>query len=419
MSYGNPRQPSTFTVGGIADENLAQQLALYKPVATIRDMKQVYFYAGVNAGICWVHPLRFLNPVDKFTGNPWSWGDIMNTAAGNPFPKFVSNPWYLPLGTERKLDISNIVNDLLDIRVPKDKYLLEINLVECNIETDTANWQRIPDFVFIQPVDTSTGLASASLETRPTFVRNVVYSTPSTTPATLGQQTLENFAQQATKVTTPETLFVRIKELCNNEPYNWSVTNTGQYTLDKSHQLLVRHGDINYATLTLQFGHLVFTGRDEDEEQIEGNLVDPIKGATGFRRPIDPPLPYPSPTLQQNARKTDFKYLDYNSEAFNVIGTPKAPTTQYDYPNSCIDGNYINEYKTGYYEQNPSPNGRENLIQPANRPPFIISPPQELGGLSPNAEGTINILAQGVPLRSNQQAKSIFFRFMVRVIHMF
>jgi hypothetical protein len=416
MSFGNPRQPSTFSVGGMADSELSQQLALYKPVATIRDMKQVYFYAGLNAGICWVHPLRFLNPKNPATGLVWDWGEITGTTPADPFPKFVANPWYLPIGTERKMDISGIVNDLLDVRVPKDKYVLEINLVECNIETDPTNWVSIPDFVFVQSVD-SDGLPTA-VETKATFVRRVLYSPPSTTPATLGQQTFTNAYQEAPKVSTPETLFVRIKELCNNEPYNWTVTNTGQYTLDKSHQLLVRHGDINYANLTLEFGHLVFTGRDLEQEALEDNFVDPIKGATGFRRPVDPPLPLPSPVLQQNARKWDFKYLDYNSEAFNAVGISKATVSNYDAPNTCIDAYYINEYKTGYYAQRPTPTGREMSIQPANRPPFIVSPDQTLGGIKPDAaEGVI--LAQGTPLKSNQQAKAITFRFMVRVIHTF
>lgn len=412
MSYGNPRQPSSFTVGGMADEQLSQQLALYKPVATIRDMKQTFFYAGVSAGICWVHPLRFLSPTPL-----WNWGNINTPPDGlNPNPKYVANPWYLPIGTERKLDISNVVNELLDIRVPKDKYVLEINLVECNIETDPSNWTAIPDYVFFQNVD-NTGKPT-TLDTQPTYIRKVLYSAPDVTPATSGRQTFTNYYQEASKVSTPETLFVRIKEMCNNEPYNWTVTNTGQYTLDKSHQLLIRHGDINYSNLTLEFGHLVFTGRDLEQEVLENDMPLPIKAATGFRRPVDPPLPLHSATLQSNERKWDYKYIDYNSEAFNAIGTSvPVPTNPYGGGTTCVDGYYIDAYKSGYYSGTIAPD-RTTLIQPSNRPPFLVSPDQSLGGLTPDA-ATNPVLAQGTPLKSNQQAKTITFRFLVRLIHMF
>lgn len=445
MSYGNPRQPSAFTVGGMADDALTQQLALYKPVATIRDMKQVYFYAGANAGISWVHPLRFLNPVLEDV--PWNWQEIMKVGQSNP--KFVANPWYLPIGTERKLDISNLVNDLLDIRVPKDKYVLEINLVECNIESDTANWLTIPDFVFARPVDiTGANPIPTELATYPTFTRKPLYGTPEN-----GEQTLVNAPEQATKVSTPQTLFVRIKEVCNNQPYNWTVTNTGQYTLDKSHQLLIRHGDINYSALTLEFGHMVFTGLDIDEAENANKLPAPILFSTGSD--INPAaLPLYSPTLPQNSRKENIKYLDYNSEVFNAIGTPSILPSGvgaglYSMASACVDAYYIDEYKTGYYETQHSlkSTDRTNLIQPSNRPPFIVSPQKILGGLSENTPvppptpptpdvppwtpvaGTIlpsvyidnygTRLEQGIPLKSNQQVKSIIFRFMVRVIHLF
>ncbi len=436
MSFGNPRQPSAFSAGVMADANLQQQLTLYQPVATIRDMKQVFFYASINSGICWVHPLRFLKP--RVGAVQWNWGNVNANPSTNPAPpdpndvgvepQFIANPWYLPMGTERTLDISNIVNDLLDIRVPKDKYVVEINLVECNIESDPTNWVCIPDFVFVND--------GGQLKTTPTFVRRPVLSTVNLVGNFPGTQTLANVPQQATKVSTPQTLFVRIKELCNGEPYNWTVTTTGQYTLDKSHQLLIRHGDVNYSNLTLEFGHLVWNGLDTQQNTLQLSLPPEIAASTGAKGPwVSAPPPNPGPELGNNSRSDTYKYIDYNSEVFNAIGTgpvavgnPFAATA----PNvpASLDDYYISEYKTGYYDGVTSTQGsldRTNLIQPASRPPFIFSPLNVNGGISVPKNSVsagvpandLFLLAQGVPLKSNQQAKTISFRFMVRIIHTF
>ena len=434
MSYGNVRAPSAFTIGGMADEKLAQQLMLYKPVATIRDMKQTFFYTSVNAGISFVHPLRFLVPKDYPSQDRWQWGDI-NTPpdADNPLPKFVANPWYLPLGTTRSMDISNIVDQLTEIRVPSDKYCIEINLVECMIESDTANWLSIPDYVFVRDVGDNGVPVADTTRAVPTFVRRPVRAYDSTAGSpSIGANMLLNIPDQATKVSSPETLYVRIKELNNGEPYNWSITSTGAYSLDKSHQLLIRHGDMSYANLTLEFGHMLFTGLDVEEEQNARQYADSIKYTTGINI-TNEQFPLPNPPLPPNQRKFATKYVDFNSEVFNVNGLPRrdgtiAPNT---YEPALLDGAYIDEYKCGYYEQNAVVQDatRLTLIKPTNRPPFLLSPNKDLGGLSggippadppgaPTPDAPIRF-AQGLPLRSNQQAKSISFRFLVKVISLF
>lgn len=401
---GASRMAASFQVGDMADQKLTDMLTLYKAPATIRDMKQVFFYLQATADIGFIHPIRFLQP------NGWDWTDYdINANPPNAaIPKTTRSFYYLPIGTQREMDISRQVNDLIDIRVPKDKYVIEINLAECNIEADSTNWQTIPDKVFYRNNTTQ------AVGIKDTFKAATVYSTPAAGPDPNfpNQQVLEDLVEQATKLSQPETLYVRIRELDNGEPYNWTVTNSGQYSEDKSHQLVVRHGDVNYAKLTLEFGHLLYKDYDYIYKNTENsfpaairdNLPDPT-GNTGFTVPpgANPSVPPRDPI----ERFDNFEYIDYNSEVYNAVcNEGETSGTDLRAANIWNGATYVNEYVSGFT------GSRKNKIGPTNRPPFIE--PAYAGLISEGDQ-----LIQGCPLKYNQQCRAINFRFLIRIIHMF
>jgi hypothetical protein len=458
------------TVGNnpTADEQLQNMLMLYKTPATIRDMKQTFFYVQLDSEISQVHPLRMYNPrylVPPAGVGNFNYGNINLNEAFNGV-KYAGNPWYLPIGTTRKLDISKRVNELLDIRVPKDKYVVELNLVECNIESDASGWRAIPDYVFqytdFTPVPVNPGDPDFGLPTRvsakPTYRRVVAY-TP--LDVATGLNNLQNALFQATKLSQPETLFCRIRELDNGEPYNWSVTNTGGvYSVDKNHQLLVLNRDIDTSELTLEFGHMSFVGLDYEEKRLrESNyLSDQVKQSLpaferepveGARNVIN------NRTMKRNDVKAfgSVKYFDFNSEVFNVVSenalfavtAPPIPgtLTVNEHPSQHAINFYPDFYRTGVLSCTPASedayvdtyNPKIGTIQPINRPPFFISGWDVVGGAvksedpppSPERNSTIvppqdwenDPVIQGVPFKTNQQVRRVTFRFLIRILHMF
>lgn len=339
-------------------------------------MKQVFFYLTVNSELTWVDPLY-----------------LQNLPSGAPIVGLQNlQPIYLPIGTSRKFSIANVLNQFNDLRVEPDKYVYEINLVECNIEADTTGWTNTPDRVLLQDPATTYSYA-----VEPTY--NWANSLAAPDGSSPPRQTINTILQQATKRTSPETLYCRIKELANGEPFNWSTTNSGNYTIDKSHQLLVRHGDINIPELTLEFGHLVFSGRDAQQYDTLSKLNPTVQEARGKTPGVEPGLPQMTGDVMQTPQPV---YLDYNQEYFNVTTTASSGTSS---PTTYDDNIYPPFYKSGYYVN-------QNLVQPGNRPPFLYNI-----NASPGTGGPY--LLQGSPFKSNQQAKQIFFRFMVSVHPLF
>ena len=395
MPFGISRQPSPFSVGGMADENLAQQLAMYKSPATIRDMKQTYFYVSALADLINIDPMIYRYGLSD--GQP-----IISRAL-----------YYGNLGTVRTFNISDKVNELMDIRVPKDKYVIEINLVECGIEADTSSWLEIPD-----QVARKTGIAPNGAETfvlEPTFI-DALRLSEQTTPVipVPPRDVIVQRLVQANKVTSPQTLHCRIKELSNGEPYNWSVTNSGAYSIDKMHQLLVRHGDINYSNLTLEFGHLAFIGYDNDEIDL---MVNNATSNTYKASKING-IGFPNTNNDKNTYR-QYKYIDYNSETYNVVPQTNAVDRKnavypdYDYP-SFYKGEGGIKYGSPY--SIPVPTGR-NLNQPVNRPPFL-----HMDGTNAGIDPAGSVTPwnyQGKPLLFNQQVSRLGFRFLIRIIHLF
>lgn len=392
QQLGASRMTTQFSAGEYADEKLQEMLTLYKSPATIRDMKQTFFYVSAESNTTDLNPLVLFYNID--------------TAGFTPtYPNSGQQNYYAPIGTTRTFNIADKVNDLMDIRVPKDKYVVEINLAECVIEADPEGYAKIEDRVIVREAND----AGNDFEIQKTFKSQNSLSAPSGDPS---RQTINSTLQQATKLSQPQTLYTRIKELDNGQPYNWAVTNSGAYSIDKSHQLLVRHGDIDYNRLTLEFGHMAFQNNDGD---YDSEIIDASKnareyvnqnaGVYGSKRK--------DPLTTDKEYYRQYKYYDYNREYFNTI-------TSNDAADPFYDTKVANIYKGdgGIDYANPTGTGGDfkkiaarNIIQPAQRVPAEYI---GVGGTVVNP-----YWLQGKPLFYNQQASRIGFRFLIRIIHTF
>jgi hypothetical protein len=397
---GTSRMGAQFTTPQNTDEKLQAMLTLYQSPATIRDMKQVFFYVQADAQTTNFNPaIVFYNLSDAVIGVD---------------DRRVNAQYYAPIGTTRSFNISNKVNDLLDIRVPKDKYVIEINLAECVIEADPKAWTGIPDKTLRR--NRNIG----NWEWGPTFASTNNLSEP--TAASGGGerpvQTINSLYAEATKQSAPQTLFCRIKQLANGEPYNWAVTNSGNYSIDKSHQLLVRHGDIDQQELELEFGHASFEGYDEGYARdvllngkngfLNGNYVEEQRD---FIEQAN------DPKLTDIKYHRQFKYYDYNREYYNAVTVNRVDGTFSDFATAEFykgdwesDQVVLNETNSNNYKR---PQGK-NIIQPTNYPPHYFT------DNTYNVNGTpFDLWQQGKPLFYNQQVSKLGFRFLIRVIHMF
>lgn len=344
-TFGNPPQDTT-----------NQQLQLYKAPATIRDMQTTYFNISVMSN------LTKLQPVSYFYANPLA--DVAGLT-------ITAMPWFGYIGTQRNIDIRDIISSLMDIRVEPDKYFYEINLAECTMECDPTNYLTLPDYVI---------LADAG-------PNNYVHTQRVSVVINPADGVLTRTLVDATKTFSPQTLYCRIRELSNNEPYNWSVTNSGSYSIDKSHQAVVRFGDLTSPNLTFEYGHIMQIGDDLDQaaEINRGKL--PVRneaGLVGFA-----PGTFPTTGRGDNRRGDKFVYVDYNREVFNAYDTE-----------------LISAVPVAFYPAYAGLDGNP-IIAPANRPPYVIQ----------NVAGDDRAL-QCPPLLYSQQANRITFRFSFRCIHM-
>ena len=365
------------------DQNLLQQLMLYKTPAIIRDTKVVYFYVNVFANTITINPLRVYHPNRIFEqplGTPVTLNDCPN--------------YYAPLGTTRKFNIGEQVNSLMDLVIPQDKYYLEINLVEAQIEADPSNYIKIPND-FITPIDTNADRWVVSETFDLDYVRQadpVLYPVP---PAGIPRTGFVGpIARRATKRSIPQPLFVRLKGLDNNEPYNWSVSNNGNVNLDKSHQVVIRHGSVNYQQLELEFGHLVFTGKDSGYQAAGRNLYTNQPAPRGQQMweenysnggaMVDA---IPNSDAQRDIKfYNNYQYLDYNYEWENNYS--RSINTNMENPRFNIPACRGLGFRT-----------EENLIE-------AFRPIQE-------------IVLASTPLKTNQQVSNMIFRLSIRLIHLF
>lgn len=417
------RITDSFQSGPMDDPRIAQQLAIYKTPATIRSMKNVYFYVGTEANLIRGHPLW----LKSVSGVPIVPNDnpTIEKAGALTEGAFRGGVYYSPLGTEISFDIRSKVNELLDIRVPSDRYIYEITLVEATIESDTDYYSQLPDVQYY--------LDGNTIIDKPTYRFSYDYqiqegsrSNASANANIVGHsepvnQELKQYYVRAKKLIRPQTLYCRIKELSNGEPYNWVVTNTGSYTVDKSHQTVVRQGDFNSTRLTLQFGHLAYVNRKPESVDI-ANKVDATFGVAGKQISLNRLWNNGnnvSRKLTDENRFEEIKYFDYNSEVFNHIPA-----------NNEGDVNVPTFYQTG--ATTIFDNGvAVNVSQASNRPPYFVDPilpqPSRFSDPSSATYPIINgdeitqkdKLLQGRPLFFNQQVSKINFRFVVKIINLF
>ncbi len=352
------------------DAELVQQLQLYKTPAIIRDTKQVFFYVQCFANTTQISPYRL------FTNK----SNVYAAAGGTP-PNDIIQPldvpsYYCPIGTKRKFKIWEQVNSLIDIRVPKDKYYLDISMVEAQVEASPESWTKQRNFAKVPPSPPQPGV---DFELQRTF--DVEYEFDGAVPANGSKQYIDKtYFKEATKKSVPQPLFVRIPQLSNGEPYNWSVVNNGAFNEDKSHSVVVRHGDIDYQELELEFGHLTYQGTDTDYEQFGKNDVSNAPGG-------DPEwnLSLVGPNVKNQINNYQrYTYLDYNWE------WPNAETQQ-------TDVNVNNKY-----------------VAPASRNDWVFNNGSDITG----DPGTNDVLLASDPLKFNQQVANLTFRFMVKVVHL-
>lgn len=413
MPLNTKNHQSQFNIDPEADARLQQMLTLYKNPGTIRETKEVFFYVQVTAPTIvgsWLYA----------TFNIETPGDTNQQA-------FSEAPFFGPIGTQVTFDIAEKVNDLLDVRVPKDKYMFDINLVECTIESDTSNWVKKKDWgVWL---DNDTQLVDP---VRPTFTTRNIRGAQvggSTNPP---RYEINQEVDEATLQSTPQTLYCRIKELSNGEPYNWSITNSGDYSIDKGHQLVARHGDITTTQLTLEYGHLAITGNFGQSPR------DPRWVGTGPGDQV-----YLSRDLpDQSGRYDRFRYLDYNQQYYNAIyekvismGTGVVTPSQ-KYP-TCYAGDYgpLGKLPIGAspaqqlaWAKTPVDNlvqyggqvEQPSFIPIADRSPFYQTQADIADPNDPPDPGAANFfLWQGKPLFYSQQVGKLNFRFNVRIVTLF
>lgn len=375
---GGSRIQQNYNFIDMNDERLAKQLALYKVPATIRDLKQTFFYVQVNS------TTTNFDPIELFTNK-----DI------NFVPQLPRTAYYYaPIGTTRPFLVGEAVNSLLDIRVPKDKYVIEIQLVEVQIESDPANWLNIADLALFDD--------SGTFSAERIYKENKQYVLPpgdamSPSPGDIPIRNLYNVSlDQQFKKTAPQSMFCRIKGIDNGQPYNWSVTNNGQVSLDKSHLLMVRHGDIDYNQLELEFGHLIFKGSDPGyarfirDDVLPTALTDSIPPKAFL---TEPQILEATNTLGDKKEFTNFVYRDYNWEWFESDDPEQLnPPQDFIYPANRKTKKQGIELGVGY---------------DANGDPVD------------NPGSSVNVFTAADPLKFNQQVANIYFRFSIKVQHLF
>ena len=361
------------------ESQMDQLLTLYKTVATIRDVKETYFYISITANQLSTNPLIYNYPLGT------------NFVDGTLTPITLSEqpPYFAPIDTKRTFTIGNQINSLLDLRVPKDKYMVQIQMVEGLIEADSSNWvkslnlgdTRVPNGdVVVYPLYDLDYLDQPD----PTGTFTPTDPIPKINTATPVYRT-------ARKKSIPSPLYCRIRELNDtNEPYQWSVSNDGQVSLDKSHGIITRFGDVHYSQLTLEFGHLVWIGRDNQYRDFGLKTISRSGSAEDIARwtAVDVPPDRGNPRATRSiADYGDYAYLDYNREWSNSMSVDAV--------------------------QNMA---NVQFTEPATRGVAFTVDDQKI---KPSLPTPVETRLASLPIKTNQQASSIVFRFSVKLIHMF
>ena len=364
------------------ESQMDQLLTLFKAPATIRDIKETFLYVTVFANTLSKNPLYYKYP----EGTQFVDNTLTPIAQLPDLP-----PYYAPLNTTRTFTIGNQINSLLDLRIPKDKYMVQIQMVECLLECDSSNWVKSLN-------EYDLPVTSTQVQTGLTYDLDYLYQPDPTgvfPPAAAIPQVgiATPIYRVARKRSIPSPLYCRIRELNDvGEPYQWSVSNSGQVSLDKQHNIITKFGDVHYSKLTLEFGHILFLGKDEQYRQFGMREISRNPSPVGRDylnwNPVSIPPSIISGRSQSNIEGyTDYEYLDYNREWTNSDAI----------------------------------NGRENMantvyVQPASRGnDFILAD----NLVKPASASVAEVRVASTPLKTNQQASNITFRFSIKLIHMF
>lgn len=366
------------------ESELDQLMTLYKNIATIRDVKETFFYIQVVANQLTASPLTYKYPFGQVFVDPNNNAVQLSSVA----------PYFAPLDTKRVFTIGNQVNSLLDLRIPKDKYVVQIQMIECLIEADPSNWIRQPNIY-------DESLANGTVKVGQSYdLEYLEQPDPTGTITPTDPVPRIDFAspilRPARKKTIPSPLYCRIRELNDqNEPYQWSVSNDGQVSLDKSHGIVTRFGDVHYSQLTLEFGHLLWRGKDEQYRQFGMSQVSRDPNPNGRDYLTWNPIELQGGQINRRStvdisKYDDVEYLDYNREWSNSDSvTVQAPQANNVYTQPAARGT---SYLVDTIEIKPS-----------------IDPPS-------NSE---EVRLATLPIKTNQQCSSLVFRFSLKLIHMF
>jgi hypothetical protein len=350
------------------DQLEQQKLMLYKSLSSLQELKKIYFYVQVIANQTTVP--TYANGRNR--------GKVYNPIQGR---YRAENYYYNLIGTTRRFELGNQMSELLNLTVEKNRTKYQLNLEECQISQDTLNFTRQRALVPVKRLD---GVELYELES----TYNVSTSLGAIPASSWIKQNIGlEYYQEANRTVTPEPLYCRIKEL-TNEPYQWVSQPSGSISLDKSHQPIIID-DINKTpTLTLEFGHLIFTGRDDQYYRTGIDGLDP--SSAEFRDWKESGVT----STKANAdirHYNQFEYTDFNEEVANVT------TQSENIYNSTLGSNLDCEY-----------------VFPANRSNVL-----EFGTAAFGDPNPAKIYLASRPLKSNQQANSIMFKFSLTVLGMF
>lgn len=352
-----------------SDEREQTKLMLYKPLASILELKKYYFHLQITPNQTTVSPYK-IDP--RYRGSTW-----------NPDPLDV-NPYYTPIGTTRKVDLLPIIQGISGIRCEQNRYKFQLSLETVIIEQDTTNWVKIRDD------RVTTGVLPFTKQLLPTYeLVNVLGAQPTSLEAGAEQDVEYGYFTQAFKKTIPQPLFVRIDELAKgDEAFHFIAQPSGVVaTINGGQPIIIDQLD-RFPELSITFGHMIFKGTDTI---YSNDVKNELQGNTNLLNSTFDPQGISDPVVLQRLRDYQaFKYLDYNQEWYNcddprTIAQGGETNIGNKYVFSCGRGGYQNVTKEG-----------------------VLDVPD-----------TDEVALATRPLFSNQQASKIFFRFSVSLVPLF
>lgn len=363
--YSNKRE----LVESSADQLEAAKLVLYKNLASNLETKKTYMYLQMTPSQTTISPYLLGQNAGKVYKDP--------LASNSEVVPAQVNPYYSGLGTKRTVDIRGFLEAVTGHRVEDNRFKFQIDLETVEIEQDLKGWQNIRHYGTLRQPD-------GEFELYRTYDVVNRYAEESTIPAGAEQNIINVFFQEALKTTNPEPLFIRINELANsNQPYHFLSQPSGVVSTTNGQQPIMIDSLVKTPTFTIEFGHLVFKGVDQDYQRaLDVFAPENVPSANEQLKTLN----NPQVTLPISQYR-DFEYLEYNEEHYN---------------NSNVE--------------QPTPLNTDNrYVAPCSRPEYIELTKDQIDGSLP--ADPVRIRTQ--PLFSNQQASKISMRFAISWIPLF